>query len=209
MMKKTFTAIAFSALALLPLSAFAQNPAPGCPEAGQPSPASCRQPCQPECDMSFPAPCPEAPAFCPEAPAFCPEAPQGPNFDGLNLSAEQKSKLESLAKEQKAHCDKNRKERKDKQEKFRQQRDKEQAQARENAKKARRDHLKKIKEILTPEQYIQFLENNYLDSQSKAFKHGKSPRHHKAGKATKDRKERRDFSMKSGKNRKARKASRS
>ncbi len=79
-------------------------------------------------------------------------APEAPNpFDGLNLSAEQQTKLDALKAERKANREA-------------------QAKLRQEARKAKRDgacaaraaQLAKIKKILTPEQYVKFLENSYL-----------------------------------------------
>lgn len=45
-----------------------------------------------------------------------------------------------------------------------------------SAKNMRAEYLKNVKAILTPEQYVQFLENNYVNA----------PQHHKKGKFGKD-----------------------
>ena len=76
-------------------------------------------------------------------------------FEGLNLSAEQQTKLEALKTECQAQRKANAEARKaDKQNR--------QKANKEEARKARTEQLAKIKAILTPEQYVQFLENNYL-----------------------------------------------
>lgn len=71
-------------------------------------------------------------------------------FAGLNLTADQQTKLQALnadrqkkAKDARANAQKQRSEAKD---------------ARKNA---RKEYLAQVKSILTPEQYVQFLENNY------------------------------------------------
>lgn len=72
-------------------------------------------------------------------------------FEGIALTAEQKTKLEAL-KAEKATAREARKA---------EQAVKKEAR-RESAKAERSQELAKIKEILTPEQYVQFLENSYL-----------------------------------------------
>lgn len=51
---------------------------------------------------------------------------------------------------------------------------------------ARKDYLVKVKQILTPEQYIQFLENNFVNRPGKEGRmdrhHGDSKKHHKGDK---------------------------
>ena len=87
---------------------------------------------------------------------------EAPNpFGGLNLTADQQTKLEALKKE----CKEARMAKAETRQK--------QAQERKNvnrveAKKARTEELAKIKAILTPEQYVKFLENSYLTG-----RHGK------------------------------------
>lgn len=87
---------------------------------------------------------------------------QAPNpFEGLNLTADQQTKLEALKKE----C----KEARMAKAETRQKQARERKNVnREEAKKARTEELAKIKAILTPEQYVKFLENNYLTG-----RHGK------------------------------------
>ncbi len=70
-------------------------------------------------------------------------------FDGLNLTADQQAKLKEIAP---CNAKQAKKEAKDK---ARQER-------REAAQNSRREYLAKVKNILTPEQYVQFLENSYL-----------------------------------------------
>lgn len=67
-------------------------------------------------------------------------------FEGLNLTAEQQTKLDALKSDCKASAEKARTERKNKRNECRQAR------------------LAKIKEILTPEQYVQFLENAFVSN---------------------------------------------
>lgn len=87
---------------------------------------------------------------------------EAPNpFEGLNLTADQQTKLDALKKE----CQEARKAKAEAR--------KSQAQQRKDANKeavktARTEELAKIKAILTPEQYVQFLENNFVNA-----RHGK------------------------------------
>lgn len=90
-------------------------------------------------------------------------------FEGLNLSAEQQSKLDAL----KAECNANR-------EAQAKQRQEAKQAKKEGACKARTEQLAKIKEILTPEQYVKFLENSYLNKGGKFDK--KIGRHDRNGK---------------------------
>lgn len=87
---------------------------------------------------------------------------EAPNpFEGLNLTADQQTKLEALKKECKeASMAKAETRQKQVQER--------KNVNREEAKKARTEELAKIKAILTPEQYVKFLENSYLTG-----RHGK------------------------------------
>lgn len=83
------------------------------------------------------------------------DAKKGPKarnpFEGLNLTAEQQTKLDALRKEcvqQKTAAKEAKKADK--------------VAAKQKAKEARAQQLAKIKGILTPEQYVTFLENNFL-----------------------------------------------
>lgn len=115
-------------------------------------------------------------------------------FEGLNLTEQQKTQLQELKKadmEQKKQLKEQQKQLKEKKQA--------EAKAKKDARKQertkeRRDYLAKIKSILTPEQYVQFLENNFVnkvDKQSprKGGKDGKfakrdrkSPKHDKFAK---------------------------
>lgn len=87
---------------------------------------------------------------------------EAPNpFEGLNLTADQQTKLEALKKE----CKEARMAKAETRQKQAQER---KNVNREEAKKARTEELAKIKAILTPEQYVKFLENSYLTG-----RHGK------------------------------------
>ena len=93
-----------------------------------------------------------------------PEKCQSP-FADLNLTAEQQKKIDEL-NAQRAEQHKN---------------DKAQADAKKDqmkkdrkdlAKQRRADYLAKVKAILTPEQYVKFLENNFVNAGNKAKKDG-------------------------------------
>lgn len=104
-------------------------------------------------------------------------------FEGLNLSAEQKTQLQALQQQQFEA-------RKAKMEAFKAQKDankadkaarKEMKQKKDSAgfaerKAAKLEYLSKVKGILTPTQYIDFLENYYVNSQQspKGMKPGKN-----------------------------------
>lgn len=74
-------------------------------------------------------------------------------FDGLDLTDAQRAQLKELQKQ----CV----------EQTKAYKDKDKAARREAAKQRRAEKLAKIKEILTPEQYIKFLENQYLNAHNK------------------------------------------
>ena len=82
-------------------------------------------------------------------------------FEGLNLTADQQTKLDALKKE----CQEARKAKAEARKSQAQQR---KDANKEAAKTARTEELAKIKAILTPEQYVQFLENNFVNA-----RHGK------------------------------------
>lgn len=97
------------------------------------------------------------------APAFC-------EFDGIQLTDAQKAQVKSL--KDKARADRAAKQQA-KQDKKAQKR-----AGRENAKKA---YLEELKKILTPEQYVQYLENSYVKGTPKAGKQGKQGKFDKRG----------------------------
>lgn len=78
-------------------------------------------------------------------------------FAGLNLTAQQQAKLDALKQEKQA-AKQAAKEAAKKEKAERKQQD------RQQAKNGRSEDLAKIKAILTPEQYVTFLENNYLNA---------------------------------------------
>lgn len=95
-------------------------------------------------------------------------------FEGLNLTEQQQAKLDALKQEKKAAKDAAKKDKADRKQADRAQ-----------AKSQRAEELAKIKEILTPEQYVTFLENNYLNAGNRQMMaHGdrKLDRQHMQGK---------------------------
>lgn len=91
--------------------------------------------------------------------------PNCPNpFAGIELTQAQQEKLDAL----KSSCTIKNKKKGDRK-KYRQYRD-------SIARDAKVKHLARVKKILTPEQYVQFLENMVLDSHKNAPKHMKHNR---------------------------------
>lgn len=105
-------------------------------------------------------------------------------FEGLNLTDEQKTKLADLRKNCTAGKDKDAK-MKDanaqKPELTKEERHKLAAERKAKKLEARKKYLADVKSILTPEQYTQFLENNYLakDGHKMGSKKGKGGKHFK------------------------------
>lgn len=122
---------------------------------------------------------------CPKAKTECTkgcakkDAPRYNPFAGLNLTDKQKAELQALKPGKDAKCKDAGKECKSKKEckaKDLSKAEKQafRKQAIEKRQQGRRDYLAKVKNILTPEQYVQFLENNYVDAGMKgAPGHGK------------------------------------
>lgn len=99
-------------------------------------------------------------------------------FEGLNLTDKQKADLQALrpSKEARAKAKTEAKAEKQAQRK----------QMVEQRIQNRRDYLAKVKNILSPEQYVQFLENSYVDQGFKGgprgkMAKGKDARHHHKG----------------------------
>lgn len=105
--------------------------------------------------------CPVAPENCTAAATCSPKAGHHARncFDGLDLTADQKTRLEQVNKECREQCTQNNK--------------KAHADRRENMTRFRTERLAKIKEILTPEQYVKFLENNFVNGNGKMARNGK------------------------------------
>ena len=98
-------------------------------------------------------------------------------FEGLNLTADQQKKLDALAAERKAARENEKKA-------SRETREKAKATAKANRRAERKAELDKIKAILSPEQYVTYLENLVLDG--RGGKHAAHKKVHRDGK--KDRK---------------------
>ena len=84
-------------------------------------------------------------------------------FEGLNLTADQQAKLEALKQNCPMKADKQKVDKQDK---------KNDRKADMMAKRiqGKRDFLAQIKSILTPEQYVQFLENSFVNGQNRQGK---------------------------------------
>lgn len=74
-------------------------------------------------------------------------------FEGLDLTADQQTKLQALRQEHRDKMAKDRSERK-----------KDRKEQADKQVQSRRDYLAGVKAILTPEQYLQFLENSYVNT---------------------------------------------
>lgn len=106
-------------------------------------------------------------------------------FEGLNLTDAQKTKIEDLNKARKAEMEKRaeaKKGSKDGQKKEQltpEQKQQRKAEKMAKRKEAKQNYLNSVKNILTPEQYTKFLENNFKMADNhhkgmkKAGKHGK------------------------------------
>ena len=105
-------------------------------------------------------------------------------FDGITLTADQQANISKLNEKCYNECGKARKECRQacdgKQKKSKVSRE----ERRAKMKTVRIDYLKGLKTILTPEQYTQFLENNFVDSFHGKMK-GKG--HHKCNKDCRNR----------------------
>lgn len=113
---------------------------------------------------------PSAKAVCPQAP--CPNVKAGdkarctaPNpFEGLNLTEQQQKKIDELrqaTRQQKLANDSIRKANRD--------------QKMRDFRNKRSEYLKSVKAILTPEQYVQYLENSYINAPGP--RHGGKDKH--------------------------------
>lgn len=111
------------------------------------------------------------------------KAPRHNPFEGLNLTEKQQSELQALRASKSTEAKKDgrtagkqdKKQLSQEEKQARQKQHAEQRKARmEQRKQNRQDYLAKVKAILTPEQYVKFLENNYCDRGCKMGKGGKS-----------------------------------
>ncbi len=88
----------------------------------------------------------------------CPACPRGKQYnpiEGLNLTDKRQNDLKALRESRKADIKKEMSDKKA-----------DRKAMREQAQKNRKDYLAKIKGILTAEQYVQFLENSYLNNRA-------------------------------------------
>lgn len=147
----------FVALAAIAMSATFAAKADDCNNKQCNQPQTCNQPCDTACAR----PC--------DSPRFCP-------FDGLNLTEAQKQKFKELrAQKQQAKQAKKEAKRDAKAER--------KADRKADRKEAKKAQLAEIKSILTPEQYLLFLENNFVNGDGqRVINHagkpgGPAPRH--------------------------------
>lgn len=147
-MKKSILSIAVMAASLFSFSAFAQapsKPAENCSAAKEC--VNGKKACQNPQNCKNPQNCQNGPACAPQRP--CAADP----FAGINLSQDQKTKLNALKEQRMTKRDAADKSRKDR---F-QQRD-------SMARACKKEYLESVKEILTPDQYVIFLENAVLSN---------------------------------------------
>lgn len=143
-MKKTVLALSLSVLSVLGFSAMAQN-----------------QQSKEKCDKANKELCTKG-----KECKMGDKAKYNP-FEGLNLTQDQQQKLAAL-KAQKPERPEGQRTDKDKKEKMTQ----EQRQAKMQARQDRsREYLSKVKAILTPEQYVSFLENVAVHKDGKMMAH--------------------------------------
>ena len=84
------------------------------------------------------------------------DAPKYNPFAGLNLTEKQQAELQALKPSKDAKSA-------DKQDKSKQTGKEDKQAMRKQFAERKRDYLAKVKSILTPDQYVQFLENSYVD----------------------------------------------
>ncbi|MCM1356858.1 MAG: hypothetical protein NC212_10690 [Staphylococcus sp.] len=110
-------------------------------------------------------------------------------FAGLNLTEQQQSQLKAL------NCP-NVKGKQCKQQSSKDERQAQKQQKAQQKQQARKDYLAQVKSILTPEQYVQFLENSYLERGAR-----QKPHHGHAAKAHGNKKGGKDQAIRGNKNR--------
>ena len=137
-MKKGILSIAVIAASLFSFSAIAQTPAKS---------ADC---CNTTAQCANPQTCPKDAKLCAKNAKACPALRPcaADPFEGINLTDAQKAKLATLKEQRKAKCEAAGKAKK------------ERFQQRDSMVKAnKKEYLNGVKEVLTPEQYVVFLEN--------------------------------------------------
>lgn len=158
-MKRNILSLAVIAASLFSFNAMAQA-------AGDNAKAACPAT---ECKATV---CPEtgcAPETCPGPGKQCrPQRPCSADpFKGITLTQDQQSRLNALKEQRKAKCDAQKKE------------CRERAGKRDSvARSGKKEYLESVKEILTPDQYVVFLENIVLSNPGHGP--GASPRHARA-----------------------------
>lgn len=153
-MKKAILNLTFAVMSLFAFSATAQQPS-----CGQPCGDNCGEKCEEKCECACcdAKPCKgDSVAVCAQRPR-CPERPCP--FEGIELTDAQKEQLKAIMPQQ-PQCDKN---------------NGQCGRQPQSAPVACDDFLAKVKEILTPEQYVKFLENIVKNDQPR---HHRGPRHH-------------------------------
>lgn len=104
--------------------------------------------------------CPVATGQC---AAPCYSRPANCGFDGLNLTDSQKEQIRALRGK---HCGNKAQTKRERKEARRAERE-----------AGRKAYLDELKKILTPEQYLQFLENSFTKGRPKAYKGGRHGHH--------------------------------
>lgn len=156
-MKKTILTLTLATAALFSTSAFAQSAANGNGSCpATPCGAPCGTPCGPVFNCNAPCPYLQNPDSCMMNP-----------FASLNLTADQQAKVKELRNK-----------------KF-QQKTKDIKSKQELRQAKRQAYLYDLKSILTPEQYVQYLENRYINGPAfgKGAKYNKGRKHHKGPRA--------------------------
>lgn len=99
-------------------------------------------------------------------------------FASLNLTADQQTKLNALKEEQQKAREAKMAQKKEQKAEKKEQKAQDREAARAAKVQAKKDYLGKVKEILTPEQYVEFLEVSFVNAQpqQKGMKPGKDGR---------------------------------
>lgn len=108
-------------------------------------------------------------------------------FEGISLSDDQQQRLSALRNETKQKREQARAEYKKQDNAQKAQRDQIKAERRNDRTEARKEYLSGVKEILTPQQYVVFLENSFVLSDG-GSRHGMGPKGHKHFKGQKGQK---------------------
>lgn len=130
--------IALATVAMTASIAFAQTETKACDKKGCPKTEQCTKDCKDctKCDKD-----------CTKCDKPC-DKQRACEFEGLNLTDAQKEQIKNIKAEQKAKCQAECQAKQAKK-----------AEKKEARQAARQEYLAKIKAVLTPEQYVQYLEN--------------------------------------------------